>query len=493
MKTKDILSRFQDRFWNIMLMMFYLNVFYLPTLKQVVGQYKMRNQVMFWFTQMMCYNVYIPLLIRQANDVEENPGPTIFDIIDPMRTVSADYSQGNETLFGENAGKQCVAMSLTAIIYHQIEHISEWTSSTLNNILTIGNNLYISIRYSVPANDYLLLTGVPCIVSLYNKVHTLQYSESLTGSLFMTSNNGPYMTLQNSLIEVFSSSRLNYNCCLLTAGINAVAVFKHSEQSFKIFDSHAKDFYGMPHSFGKCTLLSIEGLENLVSYLQMSCLETGVVPFEIKGVFVTDCQPQLENVHNSQENEQFSLSVKQNIKQLINRKRKCSGETAEIKKKQLIARREYEKKRRANESEESRQKRLAQNRENSRKKRASESVESRQQRLASQSKYGKEKNANESVEYRQKRLTKQCQYQKEKTANESVGCREKRLANQRQYQKEKIANESVECREKRLANQRQYQIQKIANEFVECREKRLLSTQEYRKSTSTNLNISDEV
>ena len=210
-KTKDILSRFKDRFWNIMLTMFYLNVCYLPTLKQVVGQYKMWNQVMFWFTQMMYYNVYIPLLIRQANDVEENPGPTIFDIIDPMRTVSADYNQGNETLFGENAGKQYVAISLIAIIYHQIEHISEWNSSPLNNILTIGNNLYISIRYSVPANDYLLLTDVPCIVSLYNKVYTLQYSESLTGSLFMTSNNGPYMTLQNSLIEVFSSSRLNYN------------------------------------------------------------------------------------------------------------------------------------------------------------------------------------------------------------------------------------------------------------------------------------------
>ena len=102
-------------------------------------------------------------------------------------------------------------MSLTAIICHQIEHISNWASSTLNNILTIGNNLYISIRYSVQANDYLLLTDVPCIVSLYNKVYTLQYSESLTGSLFMMSNNGPYTTLQNSLIEIFSSSRLNYN------------------------------------------------------------------------------------------------------------------------------------------------------------------------------------------------------------------------------------------------------------------------------------------
>ena len=81
--------------------------------------------------------------------MEENPGPTIFDVIDPMRTVSADYSQGNEALFGENAGKQCVAMSVTAIIYHQIEHISEWSSTTMNDILTIGNNLCVSIRYSV--------------------------------------------------------------------------------------------------------------------------------------------------------------------------------------------------------------------------------------------------------------------------------------------------------------------------------------------------------
>ena len=56
----------------------------------------MWNEVSFWFTRTMCYNVYIPLLIRQANDVEENPGPTIFDKINPVRTVSADYSQGNE-------------------------------------------------------------------------------------------------------------------------------------------------------------------------------------------------------------------------------------------------------------------------------------------------------------------------------------------------------------------------------------------------------------
>ena len=86
-----------------------------------------------------------------------------------------------------NAGKQCVAMSLTAIIYHQIQDIGLWTNSTLNNILIIGNTLYSTIRCSVQTNDYLLLTDVPDMVSIFDKVYSLQYSESFTGSLFMTS------------------------------------------------------------------------------------------------------------------------------------------------------------------------------------------------------------------------------------------------------------------------------------------------------------------
>ena len=102
---------------------------------------------------MIFYNACIPLPIRQANDVVENPDSTIFDVIGPTRTMCADYSQGNEALFRENAGKQCVAMSLTAIIYHHIEDIDLWTSSPLNNILTIGNDWFISIRCSVQTND----------------------------------------------------------------------------------------------------------------------------------------------------------------------------------------------------------------------------------------------------------------------------------------------------------------------------------------------------
>ena len=119
-------------------------------------------------------------------------------------------------------------------------------------------------------HDYLLLTDVAInTVSIFDKVYSLQYSESFTGSLFMTSNIGPYMSLRNSPLEVFSNSQQNYNCCLLTIGINTVAVFKNSEKSFQIFDSHSRDLYGMPDSFGRHILVCIEGLENVASYLQI--------------------------------------------------------------------------------------------------------------------------------------------------------------------------------------------------------------------------------
>ena len=66
LKTKDTLSRFKDHFLSLMFMIFYLNVVYLSVLKQVNRQHKMWNDVMFWFSQLIFYNAYISMLIRQA-------------------------------------------------------------------------------------------------------------------------------------------------------------------------------------------------------------------------------------------------------------------------------------------------------------------------------------------------------------------------------------------------------------------------------------------
>ena len=145
-------------------MVFYMNVFYLPLLKRLLLQPQSYNETVICFVKTLCYcHVYVPLLLRLSNDVEMNPGPTVYDIVDPITTVCADFSQG-DTRFGFSAGKQCVAMSLTAIICNQLETVSTWNSSSLNAILLNGNSLCIYISNSI-CKDFLLLTEVPEIIS----------------------------------------------------------------------------------------------------------------------------------------------------------------------------------------------------------------------------------------------------------------------------------------------------------------------------------------
>ena len=171
--------------------------------------------------------VYVALLLRMANDVEENPGPTLYDIVHPSKTICADFSQSNARKFGQNAGKQCVAMSLTAIVQTQLKNITTWDSSFLNEILCVGNNLYIYIHNSIN-KDYLLLSDVPEMVSVDNKVYCLQYSVSFSGDVFKIYDDEPFYTLKTALNKIFSPTELNYQHCLLTIDCITVAICKIS-------------------------------------------------------------------------------------------------------------------------------------------------------------------------------------------------------------------------------------------------------------------------
>ena len=64
-------------------------------------------------------------------------------------------------------------MSFTAIVQTQVKNMTTWDSSFLNKILCIGNNLYTCIHNSIK-KDYLLLSDVPEMVSVENKVYCLQ-------------------------------------------------------------------------------------------------------------------------------------------------------------------------------------------------------------------------------------------------------------------------------------------------------------------------------
>ena len=80
-----------------------------------------------------------------STDIEKNPGPSVY--VDATKTIHAPYCQGNVVVFGENAGQQCVAISLCALIYNRL--YSKIRMITLVDdmiqIMTVGNQLYSSL------------------------------------------------------------------------------------------------------------------------------------------------------------------------------------------------------------------------------------------------------------------------------------------------------------------------------------------------------------
>jgi hypothetical protein len=92
-----------------------------------------------------------------CTDIETNPGPVFY--IDPSKTITAPYSQGNQIIFGETAGQQCLAMCLCALIYNKRQNIL--SPQDLINLMNIGNELYSNLS-CLPKQSFLLLAGALC-------------------------------------------------------------------------------------------------------------------------------------------------------------------------------------------------------------------------------------------------------------------------------------------------------------------------------------------
>ena len=334
---------------------------------------------------------------------------------DPTKTICADFSQGNTKKFRQNAGKQCLAMSLTAIIYNHITNANEWDSTVLNDILCAGNNLYSFISNSVK-KSYLLLTDVPEMVSVFDGIYCMQYGEPFAGDLFMANTALPYYSIDNALNNLFAETHLNYQHCMLTIGSNTVAILKTSEGTFKVFDSHSRDLYGIPHPFGKCILTSVDSIENLVIYFQSIVPLGNETPFELKGVTV-----QL----NSDITQISGLASSQSAKECVKQKR--SEETESQKQIRLEIARKYKKAKQVTETETEKQTRLKNASEYQKAKRASETENEKQTRLGNVRNYDKRKRAQETEIEKQTRLASANQNKRKRL------CTSTQIINQQDY------------------------------------------------------------
>ena len=112
---------------------------------------------------------------KLSTDIEKNPGPSVY--VDATKTIHAPYCQGNVVVFGENAGQQCVAMSLCALMYSKIRRVT--SVYNMIQIITVGSQLYPSL--SLPARQSLLmLTELLEMVTVFERIFQLDYRESYT-------------------------------------------------------------------------------------------------------------------------------------------------------------------------------------------------------------------------------------------------------------------------------------------------------------------------
>ena len=84
--------------------------------------------------------------------------------------------------------------------------------------------------------------------------------------------------------------------------------------------------------------------------MQLSCLQICTVPFEIKGVLISDTQPDAEDVDESFQQKCLSFSNQTNPEEPISLKRKYLTERCEVNKRLIGQRELHEKKKRLNES-----------------------------------------------------------------------------------------------------------------------------------------------
>ena len=87
------------------------------------------------------------------------------------KKIHVPYCQRNVVVFGENAGQQCVAMSLCALIYSKIRRIT--SVNDMIQIMTVGSQLYSSLPL-LARQSMLMLTELPEMFTVFERFFQLE-------------------------------------------------------------------------------------------------------------------------------------------------------------------------------------------------------------------------------------------------------------------------------------------------------------------------------
>ena len=143
---------------------------------------------------------------------------------------------------------------------------------------------------------YLLLEELPTMITVEDTDYSIELSQSYTGNLhFRVMNESvPFVMALN--FPVLQLQQEAFNSFFFTIEYNTVSIFTELNSVVKVFDSHTRDSFGMPHPHGTCVLLEFDSIRNLIKYLTF-VYRPGAM-YEMKGVKINDVPSELlQNVN----------------------------------------------------------------------------------------------------------------------------------------------------------------------------------------------------
>ncbi|CAG2244663.1 unnamed protein product [Mytilus edulis] len=176
--------------------------------------------------------------------------------------LQGSFHQG-DLRFGLNSGKQCVANCCSALAFSKLKDLTYWDQKYLDKVLIYGNDLYSRVSGN---NHHLLISDLPPILDISGILMQLSLKESIS-AVIDTSESIDFSEFGNSLPldQALQESLVDYDACFICAYDTSFLALKHGLDLF-LFDSHARNEFGLKHSNGKSLLLKLSSLDHLYQY-----------------------------------------------------------------------------------------------------------------------------------------------------------------------------------------------------------------------------------
>lgn len=198
------------------------------------------------------------------------------------------FHQGSDFFPPQSIGKQCVANSIIAIIYHNEKPVNTWNTQDLDMILLNGNGLYLE-KYT--NQDYLLISDIPDVVKLDRKTYKITQLHTLYGLLsspspsFSTSDCSTPLPVAIQMLNAGERWTSAVMCLGHAAGGYSFSIFGQND-SIYICDSHSRNADGLPQTDGSSVVVLLTTHTKAITFIQYLAQQLQCTQYEMTPISV---------------------------------------------------------------------------------------------------------------------------------------------------------------------------------------------------------------